>query len=202
MCGCGLGNGAARGGGAAGRGSRWHHSSAAPGELPWLRIRNARLSACCGWDSPGVSLAGIPAGGGGDSVRGRRSPRWGRHLGAHPCYAGSRGENPVRLGRATAAPLASLPSWRRRLLRPNSACSIAGAVVVHGWLSPVARHGGRCRSVARWGLLSPRGGGQYYAGCQGSSHVCWFWLLATDRGGWHCLAIVSSARDCVGGRRL
>ena len=90
----------------------------------------------------------------------------------------------------------------RRLLRPNSACSIAGVVVVHGWLPPVARHGGRCRSVARWGLLSPRGGGQYYAGCQGSSHGCWFWLLAADRGGWHCMAIVSSARDCVGGRRL
>ena len=88
------------------------------------------------------------------------------------------------------------------MLRPNSACSIAGAVVVHGWLPPVARHGGRCRSVARWGLPSPRGGGQYYAGCQGSSHGCWFWLLAADRSGGHCMAIVSSVRDCVGGRRL
>ena len=87
-----------------GRGSRWHHGGAAPGELPWLRIRNARLSACSGCDSPGVSLAGIPAGGDGDGVRGRRSPRWGRHLGAHPGCAGSLGESPVRLGRATAAP--------------------------------------------------------------------------------------------------
>ena len=105
-------------------------------------------------------------------------------------------------GRATAAPSASSPPWRHRFLRPNSACSIAGVVIVHGWLPPVARHGGRCRSVARWGLPSPGGGGQYYAGCQGSSHGCWFWLLATDHSGGHCMAIVSSARDCVGGRRL
>ena len=64
---------------------RWH---------PRLRIRNVVLSACSGWDSPGVSLAGIPAGGDGDGVRGRHSPCWGRHLGASSPLRGFSGRKP------------------------------------------------------------------------------------------------------------
>jgi hypothetical protein len=59
------------------------------GGLPWLRSCNAGLSACSqGWDSPGEGLAGVLAGGDGDSILERRSSRWGCHLGAHPCCTG------------------------------------------------------------------------------------------------------------------
>jgi hypothetical protein len=105
-------------------------------------------------------------------------------------------------GRATVAPLASSPPWRRHLKRPISACGIAGVNVGHGWLLPVARQGGWCGWLAGRRLPSPRGGGQNYAGSQGMSHGCRLGLLAADHGGWCCLAIANAVWDCVGGRRL
>ena len=155
---------------------RWHYGGAALGELPWLRIRNARLSACSGWDSPGVSLAGIPAGGDGDGVRGRRSPVGGAILEPHPRCTGSLGESPVHLGRATAAPSASSPPWRRRFQRPFSAYGNAGVVMAMGgfcrWLGKAADADGwlegGCSAFVAAAKFTPAGRGF----CTGVGSCC------------------------------
>ena len=120
----------------------------------------------------------------------------------HPYGMGSLGENPVQFsGRVTAAPLASCPPWRHRLLRPNSALALL-VTTAHGRpLSVVAssglvqvgelHRGRKARAVAFAPLVAVRG-----------FLTSSIWLLAADLGGWRCLAAVSAVRDNVRRRRL
>jgi hypothetical protein len=66
-------------------------------------------------------------------------------------------------GRAMAAPLASLPPWRRRLRRPISACGIVGVAVIRGgfcrWRDKAAGAGGwlegGCRALVAAAKIMP-----------------------------------------------
>ena len=55
---------------------------------------------------------------------------------------------------------------------------------------------------AQWGLLNSAVATEIMLETRGCPMRVGFGLLAADRGGWHCLAIVSAAWDCVEGRRL
>jgi len=139
------------------------------------------------------------AAGDGDGVRGRCSPRRGRHQGAPSVLHGF--SSLSTFGRATAAPSASSPPWRRRLQRPISACGFAGVAVVRGglcrWCGKAAGAGGwlegGCRVLMAAAKIMPA--------AKGLRSGVGSWLLAADHGGWRCLAIASVVWDCVGGRR-
>jgi len=140
------------------------------------------------------------AAGDGDCIRGRRSPRRGRHQGAPSVLHGF--SSLSAFGRATAAPSASSPPWRRRLQRPISACGFAGVAVVRGglcrWCGKAAGAGGwlegGCRVLMAAAKIMPA--------AKGLRSGVGSWLLAADRGGWRCLATVSAVWDYVGGQGL
>ena len=55
---------------------------------------------------------------------------------------------------------------------------------------------------AQWGLLNSAVATEIMLEIRGCRMRVGFGLLVADRGGWHCLSIVSSAWNCVEGRRL
>ncbi|CAN6336566.1 unnamed protein product [Urochloa humidicola] len=82
----------------------------------------------------------VLAGGDGDDVLGRRSPRWGRHLGAHPCCTGSLGESPVQSGRAAAAPFCVVTFLEASFFRgPSQPVALSVSLLVKGCRCGVAR---------------------------------------------------------------
>jgi hypothetical protein len=115
---------------------------------------------------------------------------------SHPLVASwSLGENPVLLGRATAAPLASFPSWRRCLLGSHLAAEILAPC--HGYfggttLSCCRQKGGCPPHVWSSGFL---------VGAEGSSCCCCFGCLQRTATG-SIDAMVSEVQDNVDWRHL